>query len=379
MCVYLPKPRLRPWFAASQAWIRLRGGKKILFPLSASVYDLWLHAMINPRFSSGCFGGLSLTFCATPRAQDAAAPKSAGLQIPATDDGLPGQGPIRRYDWFRNLWASVARRGPGESKRTGTRLFYWGIRSLKDGVEDFSGWFPGMKIANRGISGDTSAWRADSSAGGRARARPAASCSSSAQTTSKRKRSPKQSRRISNSSSPSARHDAKMPIILCQVFPSSASKTRPADKIKKVNQLYADAVKGNRRSRSVETWPLFADAKGDAIAAEFPDLCTRTKRVTPNGRRVCVPFSRRWDFLRRAPYEFAPEPGFVSLFQRKGSHWLGFSPNLGGRQGICEQMAGWQRSQRARLADYYQPDEVRWSGRTAPMADYIALKMVGWS
>ena len=24
--------------------------------------------------------------------------------IPATDDGLPGAGPIRRYDWFQDLW-----------------------------------------------------------------------------------------------------------------------------------------------------------------------------------------------------------------------------------------------------------------------------------
>ena len=26
------------------------------------------------------------------------------FEIPATDDGLPGVGPIRRYDWFRSLW-----------------------------------------------------------------------------------------------------------------------------------------------------------------------------------------------------------------------------------------------------------------------------------
>src|SRR5947208_16621713 len=26
------------------------------------------------------------------------------LQIPATDEGLPGSGPIRRYDWVRKLW-----------------------------------------------------------------------------------------------------------------------------------------------------------------------------------------------------------------------------------------------------------------------------------
>src|SRR4030095_3559014 len=69
-----------------------------------------------------------------------------------------------------------------------------------------------------------------------------------------------------------AKHNGQMPIVLCEVFPSSASKKRPSDQIKKINQLYADAVKGNPQITLVETWTLFADANGDAIGAEFPDL-----------------------------------------------------------------------------------------------------------
>ena len=26
------------------------------------------------------------------------------LSIPAKDEGLPGAGPVRRYDWFQKLW-----------------------------------------------------------------------------------------------------------------------------------------------------------------------------------------------------------------------------------------------------------------------------------
>jgi len=33
-----------------------------------------------------------------------AQPAASHFEIPASDDGLPGQGPIRRYDWFRKLW-----------------------------------------------------------------------------------------------------------------------------------------------------------------------------------------------------------------------------------------------------------------------------------
>src|SRR6185503_3651416 len=35
------------------------------------------------------------------------------------------------------------------------------------------------------------------------------------------------------------KHNAKMPIVLCQVFPSSTTKNRPSDKIKQINTLYA--------------------------------------------------------------------------------------------------------------------------------------------
>src|SRR4029077_5346482 len=66
--------------------------------------------------------------------------------------------------------------------------------------------------------------------------------------------------------------DSKMPIIVCQVFPSSATKKRPADQIKKVNQLIAAAVKGDARITLLETWPLFANAEGDAKPEEFYDL-----------------------------------------------------------------------------------------------------------
>src|SRR6185436_18868616 len=67
-------------------------------------------------------------------------------------------------------------------------------------------------------------------------------------------------------------HNSKMPILLCHVFPSSASKKRPAEQIKKINTLYAAAVKGDAQITPIETWQLFADANGDANMEEFPDL-----------------------------------------------------------------------------------------------------------
>src|SRR6185436_17614461 len=72
-----------------------------------------------------------------------------------TDDGLPGAGPIRRYDWFRQLWhdrrAAWAKRVQSDQNA---------VVFLGDSITQ--GWggglgaaFPGVKVANRGISGDT--------------------------------------------------------------------------------------------------------------------------------------------------------------------------------------------------------------------------------
>ena len=75
--------------------------------------------------------------------------------IPATDEGLPGEGPIRRYGWFQNLW---------ERKRTGWAkkveqdqgaLVFLGDSITQGWGDNMGNSFPGVKVANRGISGDT--------------------------------------------------------------------------------------------------------------------------------------------------------------------------------------------------------------------------------
>ena len=49
-------------------------------------------------------------------------------------------------------------------------------------------------------------------------------------------------------------HNARTPVILCQVFPSAASMKRPADQIKAVNALYLAAVKNDAQVIPLDTW-----------------------------------------------------------------------------------------------------------------------------
>jgi hypothetical protein len=120
------------------------------------------------------------------------------------------------------------------------------------------------------------------------------------------------------------RHNAKMPIILCNTFPSSASKSRPADKIRKVNQLYFAAVKGDAQITVLDTWLLFADANGDAKKAEFPDLLHPNKSGYAKWAAALRPLLATNGFLETKADAFKMESGFVSLFNGKDLTGWGF-------------------------------------------------------
>ena len=79
----------------------------------------------------------------------------ASLRLPETDDGLPGAGPIRRGEWFDELWASRrATFARLEAEDYGAVVFL-GDSITQDWAEGLPKSLPEWKTANRGISGDT--------------------------------------------------------------------------------------------------------------------------------------------------------------------------------------------------------------------------------
>jgi hypothetical protein len=106
----------------------------------------------------------------------------------------------------------------------------------------------------------------------------------------------------------------RTPIVVCHVFPSSADKKRPAEKIKKLNALVAEAVKGDPRVRVVDTWTLFADTVGDAKLEEFPDLLHPNEKGYAKWVAAIRPVLETLDLVPVAADDFRPEPGFEMLF-----------------------------------------------------------------
>lgn len=265
----------------------------------------------------------------TPAQDPSASTRSpAHFEIPPTDEGLPGAGPIRRYDWFRNLWKERRERWAQRADQDRHAVVLLGDSITQGWGEDFSAWFPGMKIANRGISGDTSRGVLIRLQEDVLALQPRAVVLLIGTNDLEEKAEPETiAGNLKLILDAFARHDSKMPVILCQVFPSAASKSRPSDTIKQVNRLYADIVKGNAQVTFLETWPLFADENGDAIPAEFPDLLHLNKAGYDKWAAALRPVFATLGFLETDPYEFTPEPGYVSLFNGRDLTGWGYRPS----------------------------------------------------
>src|SRR5665213_1390667 len=77
------------------------------------------------------------------------------FQLPATDDGFPGAGPVRHQDWFRKIWAERRSKWAKDAQQDQGALVFLGDSITQGWGDNLDGSFPGVKLANRGISGDT--------------------------------------------------------------------------------------------------------------------------------------------------------------------------------------------------------------------------------
>jgi hypothetical protein len=153
-----------------------------------------------------------------------------------------------------------------------------------------------------------------------------------------------------------------MPVILCQVFPSSETKKRPAVQIKKINQLYAAAVKGNTQVTLIETWPLFADGTANAKPAEFPDLLHPNQAGYTKWAAALRPILATLGFLETEADTFTVEPGFESLFNGKDLTGWGYRPTS---KADIESAQKWQKSDPNAAAWPIVTQAIGFNGRTA--------------
>jgi len=246
---------------------------------------------------------------AAPEAADA-----SHFQIPATDDGLPGAGPIRRGDWFKKIW--VERRSswaPQVQQDQGAIVFLGD--SITQGWGDVGSAFPGIKVANRGISGDTSRGVLIRLAEDVIALNPKGVVMLIGTNDIEEGAAPEViTANVRLIVDALKARDPAMPVVLCEVFPSSDSKKRPAATIRRLNELYIAAMADEPQVTIVDTYSLFANVHGDAKEEEMPDLLHPNIAGQAKWAMALRPILETVGLVPAWPDDFSPEPGFTSLF-----------------------------------------------------------------
>ncbi|MEX2093734.1 MAG: GDSL-type esterase/lipase family protein [Pirellulales bacterium] len=271
------------------------------------------------------------------------APNSRSLfGVPDSDEGLPGAGPIQRAEWFRPGWNERREKWATRLHQDHGALVFLGDSITQGWGDDFRGKFDNVKTANRGISGDTTRGMLVRLADDVIALDPSGVVMLMG------------TNDVENGATPATiagnvklivaelkEHDPQLPIVLCEVFPSSAEKNRPKDKIRELNRLLEEAVKGDPQVTLVDTWTLFANAEGNAKQELFPDLLHLNDDGYAKWAAALRPILATLGFLETEADDFKPEPGFELIFNGHDLTGWGVRPtpeaDLKGR-------AEWQRS-----------------------------------
>ena len=236
------------------------------------------------------------------------------LDLPSSVDGQPGVGPLRQADWFRNLWNSKRQEWAKSTERDQGSLVFLGD-SITQGWPKLDGYFPGVKIANRGISGDTTRGMLIRLKQDVLALNPKGVVLLMGTNDLEEMAEPES---IANNVTVILQelksHNSKMPIVLCLIFPSSESMSRPTTKIQAVNKLLTQAVKGDSQITVLDTFKLYANEMGDAKAEEFPDLLHLNKAGYDKWAAALRPLLATLGFMETEEDKFEVEPGFSSLF-----------------------------------------------------------------
>ncbi len=240
---------------------------------------------------------------------------AAQFVLPETDEGLAGDGPIRRYPWFQDVWNERRTSFAKNAEAKKGSVVFLGDSITQGWSDDFGGAFAGMNAANRGISGDTTRGMLLRLKEDILDLEPAAVVMLMGTNDLEEKAEPETiAGNVQLIIGALKKSNPKMPIIWCHVFPSSAGMRRPVEKIKKINQLCAAAVKGDSQITVLDTWTLFANKAGDAKKEEFPDLLHPNKLGYEKWELALKPVLESKGLMPTKADDFQCEQGFEKLF-----------------------------------------------------------------
>ncbi|MGY8733122.1 MAG: GDSL-type esterase/lipase family protein [Pirellulales bacterium] len=245
----------------------------------------------------------------------------------AAEKGLPGEGALRRYTGYVNTWARVRKQWSTQIEQDQGAVVFLGDSITQGWGPKFRGHFAGVKLANRGIGGDTTRGMLIRLRQDVLTLNPKAVVILMGTNDIEIGLSPELiARNFTKIIKSLQEHNPTMPIILCRMFPSSATKKRPTEKIQKVNELYENVVRNDTQITVVDTFTLFDDGNGNALPLYFPDLLHLNTAGYSKWASALNPILATLGFLETGPDEFELEEGFRSLFNGRDLTGWGFRP-----------------------------------------------------
>jgi lysophospholipase L1-like esterase len=265
---------------------------------------------------------------ALPLALFAAEPAPAehyALPPVAAEASLPGEGALRRYDGYVQRWNSIRPQWAKDIAKDQGSVVFLGDSITQGWGTDFRKAFEGLKLANRGIGGDTTRGMLLRLQEDVLSLHPKAVVLLMG-TNDIEVEVPADAigRNFQKIVAALKAYDPKMPVIVCRIFPSSATKKRPKETILAVNELFASAVKNDPQFTVLDTYALFANAEGDALPALFPDLLHLNAAGYAKWASALRPVFATLGYVDTRAEEFKPDPGFVSLFNGRDLTGWGF-------------------------------------------------------
>jgi lysophospholipase L1-like esterase len=340
-------------------WSDLRGAVAaacLLIPSAPVAAQVAAPSQIPPS-SAGSAAGSAQASAPGPAAG------SDRLAIPATDDGLPGTGPIRRMEWFQNLWKQRRTLWSTQVQRDQGAVVFLGDSITQGWGLGLGAVFPGVKVANRGISGDTTRGVLVRLKEDVLDLNPRAVVILIGTNDLEEKATPETiDSDFKLLIAALKAHNPKMPIIACLVMPSSIAMRRPAEEIKKINALRLASIKGDPQVIPLDTWTLFAEKSGEPILSEFPDILHPNDYGYIKFAAALRPIFATLGFIETEPDYFTPEPGFESLFNGKDLTGWGLRPTTAADK---ESARRWQASDPNAAAWPIVDGPMPFDGRTA--------------
>ncbi len=242
------------------------GGHVVYTEYAGVGHDSWSSAFSEPNYLAWMFAQKR----GTPAQMDLATSSLTALAMPPAEV-FPGSGPLQLADWFKKLWQSKRVEFSKKKDAEKGAIVFLGD-SITQGWSSAQKDFPDRKIANRGISGDTSR-------GVRYRLKedvldlnPKAVSILIGTNDLALGGTPEQV--IGNIKAIIAelqKQNASVPIILNHVMPRGGENDFPA-RIGKLNAMIDELAAADKRLTLCDSFGIFNDGTGKCKKEEFPDM-----------------------------------------------------------------------------------------------------------